>query len=398
MEYYANRPNVISTGEASHERIPQMAREVADGFRKSLDVYRQYRWVEADRWSAILDKAVAEITALLKKEDRVLKEFATQDPVEEQLSVLFTGKVGNPYAEMHEVYERAERRLQLSIPPGFKDAATKKDFRRYGDVVLWFQLLDFAKSKKNPIVLVTGDSKVDWWLNEGSKTAGPRPELVQEMFATSGVTFHMYSPSQFIEHAQKILKPKRKAAGLNRAIEELREVESEKLAETMRSVVAGLTESELNANQALRLAIQTIGSMPQPSSAIEEAIRQGMQVRSNIEETMRQFAKAPSVLEEAMRQGIQVRSSIEETMRQFAKAPSALEEAMHHKLQTLQASPKVAKQQSPTPAIGANQRSDSVNADVIASEPATDADGKESSQTSKEQRDATLTETKDSTK
>jgi hypothetical protein len=48
---------VIAIGEASYEEIPKIAQEASNRFRKALDAYRQYRWVEADRWIAILEKS-----------------------------------------------------------------------------------------------------------------------------------------------------------------------------------------------------------------------------------------------------------------------------------------------------------------------------------------------------
>jgi hypothetical protein len=176
LEYYTNRSNVIADGEASYEQIPRLAQEAVDRFRKSLDAYRQYRWVEDDRWLGILEAAVEKIATDLKRERHVLKDYTARDPIEHHLNELFAGRVGDPYPDMHQMYIKAEQRLQLSVPPGFKDVGNKKDFRRYGDVILWFQLLDFAKSQDKPLVLITSDSKADWWLTESGKTLGPRPE------------------------------------------------------------------------------------------------------------------------------------------------------------------------------------------------------------------------------
>ena len=332
---------MIATGDASYEEIPKMAREVTSEFRKSLNSYRQYRWVEADRWVAILEKSVEEITANLKKENHVLKDFTTQDPVEHALNELFTGKIGEPYPEMYDVYVRAEQRLQLSVPPGFKDTSNKKDFRRYGDVILWFQLLDFAKLQKKPLIPITGDSKVDWWLAENGKTLGPRPELVQEMLATADVTFHMYSPSQFIEHTQKFLKRRRKTPAINKAIEELRAVEIEKVAEATRSGIADLSQQNTSLNDTVRLAAQAFVNVQEtmrPSFAVQEAFRKAVEVRSGIEESSRQalqtFANLQETMrpsfavQEAFRKAVEVRSGIEESSRQALQAFANLQETM----------------------------------------------------------------------
>jgi len=152
LEYHDNRIQVIATGLCSYSRIPELARDIAKSYRKSLDTYRQYRWVEAERWVGLLDETVKKIEDTISKQERVLGGFPERDPVEEKLNKIFDGKVGPPYTDMHDIYVRAEQRLQLSIPPGFKDAATKKDFHRYGDVVLWLQLLDYSVAGKRYVL------------------------------------------------------------------------------------------------------------------------------------------------------------------------------------------------------------------------------------------------------
>ncbi len=124
----------------------------------------------------------------------MLKGFPETDPVEQRLDEIFDGKLGPPYTNMHDIHVRAQQRLELSIPPGFRDAAEKKDFHRYGDVVLWLQLLDYAKAQKKSIILVSSDAKTDWWLKRNGKAIGPRPELLEELHATAGVAFHQVLP------------------------------------------------------------------------------------------------------------------------------------------------------------------------------------------------------------
>jgi hypothetical protein len=45
------------------------------------------------------------------------------------------------------IYKEAEQRFKESIPPGYKDNK-KPEPDKYGDIVLWFQLIDYAKSEK----------------------------------------------------------------------------------------------------------------------------------------------------------------------------------------------------------------------------------------------------------
>ncbi len=55
-----------------------------------------------------------------------------------------------------------------------------------------------------PLLFITDDTKKDWWyLDPNGKLISPRPELIQEMFDKTGVTFYMYTSEQFLETAKK---------------------------------------------------------------------------------------------------------------------------------------------------------------------------------------------------
>ena len=279
MEYYDNRPEVIRTGMASSGKIAQFAKDAANEFRKSLDVYRQYRWIEADRWAGFFDKAATEISNLLGREFNPLCDYLRADPVEQRLTELFHERVGKPFVDMHEVYARADKRLQLSVPPGFADVASKKDFHKYGDVVLWFQLLDFAKTEHRNIIFITSDAKKDWWLLGSGKTVGPRPELVQEMYAAAGACFHMYAPHRFLEYAPKYLNLQEKAPSLQKAAEELQQVEAEKAADVERTRLHG---------QAIQHEIELAAQMARMMREQPQLIQREMDLAAQMARMMRE--------------------------------------------------------------------------------------------------------------
>lgn len=97
--------------------------------------------------------------------------------------------------------------------------------RKFGDYLVWCQILDYAKSANaSAIVFVTDDGKDDWWwvVKSGApKTLGPRPELIDEAAKIAGISeFLMYKPSSFLEFADKFL-----SAGVTEAtLEEVRDI------------------------------------------------------------------------------------------------------------------------------------------------------------------------------
>ena len=45
----------------------------------------------------------------------------------------------------------------------------EEDIKKYGDLILWYQIIDKAKESKKPIILISGDVKEDWWLEKNGK-------------------------------------------------------------------------------------------------------------------------------------------------------------------------------------------------------------------------------------
>lgn len=145
------------------------------------------------------------------------------DRMHEEIVSIFTGKVGPEYPPdvLIQKHKEAQKRYENFVPPGFKDLSSKQKTREketkeptgmllpdpYGDAIVWFQLLDFAREQdqasRKPIIFVTDDAKVDWWWIEKGKTLGPRPELIAEMNSTGKSDFYMYNSQSFLTYAAK---------------------------------------------------------------------------------------------------------------------------------------------------------------------------------------------------
>lgn len=86
-------------------------------------------------------------------------------------------KVGGPYPldKKKEAFEQGRKRYEKHIPPGYKDEeknnkkgqgkeqGNSNEERRFGDLIVWVQILDKAEETGKPIVFVTDDRKEDWW-------------------------------------------------------------------------------------------------------------------------------------------------------------------------------------------------------------------------------------------
>lgn len=221
LEYQRQRLEVIGKQESAYENIQVLLNDNQKNIENDLNTYAMHPFIKID---TILKKINNNFTEIKKELDTLKQKHPNLidgDELRETITNLFEGKVGSSYSpdKLEEIYNTGKKRYDRSIPPGFEDK--KKDgVREYGDLVLWFQIIDHAKSTKKPVIFVTDDRKEDWWLKFRGKTIGPRPELISEIFSTAGINFYMYQTEQFIEYAQKYLKEQVN----QKAIKEIREI------------------------------------------------------------------------------------------------------------------------------------------------------------------------------
>lgn len=129
-----------------------------------------------------------------------LSNHASDDILARVLGMFPDGRMGDPMepGEYEAVIKEAERRKQSKIPPGFMDKGP-------GDYLVWRQIMNEAKERKLPVVLVTDDRKEDWYWIYGGKTLGARRELRKELMDEAGVPLFIMTTDTFLRHADTYL-------------------------------------------------------------------------------------------------------------------------------------------------------------------------------------------------
>lgn len=168
-----------------------------------------------DRHPFIADDTLAEFSELAKslisnleeQREELLKKL-TEDEILEFVRASFEGRTGAPFSDERnaEIVDIGEKRYEAKVPPGYKDSekdSADDPLRKYGDLAVWFQVIEHAKRTRSPVVFITDDKKEDWWLEQAGKTIGPRPELIEEFNKETGFGFWMYSVSKFVEETAR---------------------------------------------------------------------------------------------------------------------------------------------------------------------------------------------------
>ncbi len=233
LEFSRDRVTVITEQNSIFSLIKAFDTFVEEKFKKEI----VQRYGKRGHFFADLEK----IQAIFQQTKQDLEEELQQtrakypDPMEhddvmlEQLDKLLQGRIGSPYSEekLAQLSAEFEKRYKQGKPPGFKDAKknpsqqkndqaskvpsqqeddSSNPANKYGDVILWYQLIDYAKQEKHPIILVGDDGKEDWWQRIHGKTLGPRAELRREMLEEANVLFYMYNFDNFLKKAQEFLE------------------------------------------------------------------------------------------------------------------------------------------------------------------------------------------------
>ena len=148
------------------------------------------------------------ISESIDKSKQYYNKLLSEDMIRNKIDELFDGRVGKPYPEnrLKEIYRAGEERFNSNQPPGYMDDKPKEGVEKYGDLILWFQIMDEAKLQNKPIVFITDDRKEDWWHKENNIVLGPRAELRREINCVANVCMYMYTTEQFLKYAAIHLK------------------------------------------------------------------------------------------------------------------------------------------------------------------------------------------------
>jgi len=210
LEYQENRLKTIVTQFKVYDELEKLVEESKQKLKNKLDsLSNRHPYIDPKELLNVMQKACEDIKEILKNLKEKHPDLIKYDTLRDVIDDLLKNKIGKSYSQkkLSVIYDMGERRYEQKIPPGYMDNY-KEGAKRYGDIVLWFQIIDKARRTKKPIILITDDRKEDWWRRFENKTIGPRPELVHEILSKTGVSFYLYQADPFMDNAQKFLNQK----------------------------------------------------------------------------------------------------------------------------------------------------------------------------------------------
>jgi hypothetical protein len=214
IEYHFRLLNEIKEQEKTYDELQIFIKN------KTKDVEEEYKNYSLRHSNLKMDEQLLKdfhksVDALCQDLEKQKKSHPDLHITKNQIMNIFEGKVGNPYTQekINQIANEGESRYPLKQPPGFKDK-DKKEIRyhdevtyqtKYGDLILWNQLIDYSNEKGVPVIFITDDRKEDWWNIIRGEKVGPSPQLLQEFKRKTDNEFYMYQPKQYLNYIANYL-------------------------------------------------------------------------------------------------------------------------------------------------------------------------------------------------
>lgn len=184
-----------------NETHPYMKQEIYTDFEKTMDCLKK-------DFDVFFNKIEEEIS--VRKSE--IESLVDTDTVFEEIKKHFKSGRKYSYDEIDKIMQEGKKRYADKIPPGYEDEERNKKvgIQKYGDLIIWNQIIEFAKQEGLPIILISNDLKSDWCysnkINGEPRIEKPKEDLIREIKDKAGVSFWMYSFPQFLHKAKEVLK------------------------------------------------------------------------------------------------------------------------------------------------------------------------------------------------
>lgn len=233
LEFFNNRTSTISSQKNKFNEVRRLVNNkiqeienLYSDFKIELDklqIKKRHSVIDPDTcineelFKEPLGKLNSYISELDKLDEKHI-DVTDKDDLQNQILKIFKNKIGDPPTnnELEKIYKEGEERYKQNRPPGYKDSAKpeiyyfeeRKFIQKFGDLLLWKDLIKKAKDESLEfIVLVTGDKKEDWLQEKRGKKLGVRVELLNEIYSIAETVkiFYICDTSNFMKNAKKLL-------------------------------------------------------------------------------------------------------------------------------------------------------------------------------------------------
>lgn len=211
-EFQKNRILKISQQQKAFDNLKSTIEKKMGKLANELrSACRDHPIIEIENYASRISQLCEELVSDLVKESETLPDFykktqqENNDPIREVIEGIIEDRICNEYEKqvLDGHLKAGKERYKNKIPPGYKDNHKSSEVNRYGDLLIWFQIIDLAIENGRPVIFVTGDRKEDWWSKNPitDEIVGPHPELLQEFYEKTKKRCYFYNAKRFLYFA-----------------------------------------------------------------------------------------------------------------------------------------------------------------------------------------------------
>lgn len=217
LEYFFNYEDNMFKQNEGYDLLGKELKKLKEDAEKALSTVKsKHPYIMTDKFQFFIEDMKQSNQKLQEQLEKEIETLPDSKKTQKDLLDLLDGIVGEPYSqkEIDKIEKVGKERYLYNIPPGFEDKDKKDkqgyrtygDFRYqrlYGDLIVWFQIMDRAKKEDSPypVILITEDRKEDWWEKDKGQIKRPHPQLIQEFLNITKQKFYMYRTDSFVRNA-----------------------------------------------------------------------------------------------------------------------------------------------------------------------------------------------------
>ena len=185
-----------------HKNLNKVIEEQYEKYDKPLSYLKSFEeCVNKTREHPFIEYKV-EINILrnrLREGKEKLKKLISSNTKADEISNILGKCIGSKFTEeeLRKLYKEADDRYKDNIPPGFKDD-TKSNKNKYGDFIIWKELITKSKTEQKDIIFVTNDIKCDWFVSYINDSKIPHPQLKREFRESTKKDIYIYTLDDFL--------------------------------------------------------------------------------------------------------------------------------------------------------------------------------------------------------
>ncbi|WP_282036184.1 PIN-like domain-containing protein [Saccharicrinis aurantiacus] len=209
-EFYKNRHALITDRSSFKSNLKKFIDKQHDFLLNSIESSAECSSLRILRHEEDLRKEIendiidvrTKISARIDKfmDDVDINYIYRDDPILKEITDLYSDKITAELSldDKKAIFKEGDERFLNKIPPGYKDEKKPSPFK-YGDLIIWKELMRLASEKKTDILFISDDRKEDWVIELNGKDLGARKELIKEFYSETGQLFSSITTKSFIQ-------------------------------------------------------------------------------------------------------------------------------------------------------------------------------------------------------